>query len=411
VRALALLAAVLCACTGTVQPQPRCTQGSGFMGQPAGEGFGHVGQTLDLELRLAVVCPATTEVRATVSVLGPDNLPLPIVGEDATRVIPESARTGEGVSTRVKVLATAPGPYHFTARFEPNLGTAQRDVIVAESFLDAGPSYVLPATSPLASCSQIDVTPLGKLLCLSSLSVYEPDGGGLIQTFADGQRAAHVNGTVWVAGPSRVTRYVEQPAWFADGGAWLNSNNSTAPVAADETGAFVANDFNNLFGVFVTDAGFVTGQHPLGNGAGGALWKRGDAFITAGPTGPICFGRFQDAGSCDFSRNLSGLAGSEPAGVWSVSNDNFPPNGLTLNLHTGAVFRELVLPPGWTPSTSSSVPWDTAVTLVKGSERLFVVDRGGNFTLQKYPPLSFLSATSRWVALKDASGRVLLFRR
>src|SRR6185436_2992846 len=91
----------------------------------AATAFLHVGSapTITLELTAPPGCDggSATTMGARVSVLDPDNMPAAFTLG--------AVRTESG-SHRASVTLTPslPGPYHFTAVFDPNLGTAQLDV-------------------------------------------------------------------------------------------------------------------------------------------------------------------------------------------------------------------------------------------------------------------------------------------
>lgn len=158
-RALLLIA--LCGCPGST-PAPPCSFGGsgGGVGTSGNTLLGFVGQPMNvpLQLSLPVTCRAEEPMvsRVDVSVLDPGNMRV------AATVSAPQVAGGEASATITFTPATA-GPYHLSARFEPGLGTAQTDVLVATD-KSAEPANMI--TIPALNCLQIDLAG-DTLLCLN----------------------------------------------------------------------------------------------------------------------------------------------------------------------------------------------------------------------------------------------------
>lgn len=383
--------------------------------------FAVAGDVVSVTMQLAVSCPSTITPRATVSVRDPNNATVPLVEGEAMRDAEQIA--GQGMQTVVKVRAVSPGPYHFTARFEPNLGIAQRDVIVAENRRDAGASFSVPAGSLLTQCRKVDVSAGGKPLCMSPrVEVYDADGGVMQTLSSDGGEAVRAGNVLWLHEGLALSRWVETPTGFAaDPDAGPLSSPLTMRLAADEHGLFFAQS-GSLSSVEVTPGGTynertqfnaVTTDPQL-------LWKHRDEYLVLGGfqffDTQLCSGRFNDAGRCDSTGNfgtpLQGIA-AEPAGLWTWFADQrtFPPAEV-IALRTGPQLRELTLPSAWHPTDAGSLLWDTGAMLRSDDgQTLLLLDRQGAFVLQQFPDRPVVSLTSQWVTLRGPSGEVLIYRR
>ena len=133
-------------CSAT-PPTSMCQQ-TGTPNTGGVETFQIAGDVLTVTMRVAQYCPASIGVRAVVSVQDPANSRLPLAEGDETSDVLDRNQSN-GMSTTVKVQSTLPGSYHFTARFEPNLGVVQTDILVAENHRDAGAAF--SATSTLTN--------------------------------------------------------------------------------------------------------------------------------------------------------------------------------------------------------------------------------------------------------------------
>ncbi len=386
-----------------------------------GVAFAVAGDVVSVTMQLAMTCPSTITPRVTVTARDPSNSPVPLAEGEATRDAEQLG--GQGMQTVVKVRATTPGPYHFTARFEPNLGIVQRAVIVAENQRDAGAAFAVPGGSPLAQCRHVDVTAGGKPLCLSPrVELYDADGGVVQTLSSDGAAAARAGNVLWVQAGSSLSRFVETASGFAaDPDAGPLSVPSFSRMAADEHGLFVAQS-GALTSVEVTPGGtyLQRTQFDAVTTEPQFLWKRGDEYLVLGGfqffDTQLCSGRFNDAGRCDstgsFGTPLQGLA-AEPAGLWAWFPDPFSTGAAqVIALRTGPQLRELVLPTTWHPADAGSGLWDTGAMLRSDDgQTLLLLDRQGAFVLQQYADRPLVSLTSQWVSLRGPSGEVLIYRR
>ena len=128
------------ACSSPPPPPVSCTPANGSAA-PLDGTFQVAGEVITITMRLSTFCSPEIAVRANVSVQDPNNQTMTLAEGEPTRDVTDRNQ-GSGMSTTVKVLAALPGAYHFTARFEPNLGLVQRDVLAAENHRDAGPDFV-----------------------------------------------------------------------------------------------------------------------------------------------------------------------------------------------------------------------------------------------------------------------------
>jgi hypothetical protein len=399
--------------------------GSGASLGGDGEDFHVAGDDLAVTLQLPMVCPQDVEVRATVTVQDPNNLPLALSEGDATRVVTE--RDELGMKTTIKVHGALPGAYHFTAHFEPNLGQVQSDLLLAENLRDAGAELVVANGDALTSCSHLDVTPSGRLLCLSgAVRVFERDGT-LLQTLTPSGLSARVGALLWVlADGGMLTRWLETDAGFAaQDPAGLQLQIANPILAADEADLFLAGQFGQLRSVRA-DAGLMDLQHidtttnqPI------AIWKSGADYVVVGAQGlpsntlvEVCTGTLDIGSTCQRFFGVVdgpspfGTIGTEAAGIWSVNRSQVIPAPRLLTLTKAHSTRELALPGSWTSADAGFVAWDTGAQLINSQgEHMLVLDRAGTFVLQKYAELPVQSVTSRWLVLKTAGGSLSFFRR
>jgi hypothetical protein len=174
-------------------------------------GLGVVGDVLSLKLGLPRVCPEGLTVRAIVSVEDPNNVSLPIVDGDTHEV---TDRGQNGMTTTIQVHASLPGAYHFTARFEPNVGIAQGEGWVAEDHRDAVPDFIVNGGAGLDDCAHVDVSPGGLLLCLEpGVRIFAADGG-LLKTISTDGYASRADDVLWVYDKSAVGRWLEGDGGF-----------------------------------------------------------------------------------------------------------------------------------------------------------------------------------------------------
>ncbi len=380
---------------------------------PAPE-VGVAGETLHTLMRSRHWCPNRTKVTVKVSVLDPSNEPLPLAEGEATRT-PVQGLGGE-LDTVVVTRPPVPGRYHFVAQFEPNLGSVQVEVFVAENRRDAGPDIVVEnAPSELSQCKQLDVSDAGQLLCLSpTLRMFARDGAVLGSVPAAATREGPVFWALDSAGD--VTRWVERP----DGG-FLQSPveryGSRARAMAPSTGALLLAANDEIIRLQPTDSGFADDSFrftalnsPI------AIWGAGAEYVFVADEPNLECGNLYDAGPCTANIalfNRVGAAGNEPGGLW-VAFDDFA-RGQARSLVRVSGQGELLrfdLPELWHDTPRVDAPWDTSPTFVSDAGALFVSGaRGDQLVVQRYPDLPFINATSRWVAFRWGANGVALFRR
>lgn len=158
-RTLLMLALLVVSCSPPPPPSTRCdrftvdsfgTLANGFAGGFGGGGFaggfgGGSGRVLGPSFPVAgdvatlrMFAPLTTcpgdDVRSSVEVTGPDNLPVP-----ATLTLPQSSTSNpEVVSSQVTFTTTLPGTYVVRAIFEPSLGVRTATQVVIATNLSRG---------------------------------------------------------------------------------------------------------------------------------------------------------------------------------------------------------------------------------------------------------------------------------
>jgi hypothetical protein len=286
---------------------------------PADLKFGRVGQPLSVDLVVDQNCDDSVAMTVKVTVADPNNLPVD-VGDAMRTVMPNQ----EGVRTNVQFTPTVAGPYHLVGRFEPNLGVAQTDVIVAADRSMDAPAFAVGLSTTLGACTHVDITPASRLLCLEpGVQLFEADAGA-VQTIPS-QHAAYVDGSLWIMDTGgNVSRWVEA----GDAGFVLTPDASVPtsdlsvqllPTAEDvvlfdtitfEVKRISATDAGSLL---TTGDGILTsfgGQFQLG-------WHGGNDVVGLSTNNVCTFSFAADAGTpnCTFLNNVS-MAGVDKAGVW-----------------------------------------------------------------------------------------------
>jgi hypothetical protein len=176
-------------------------------GTPTTSSFGIAGTPTTLEMLLPVECGNRMPTGVTVSVLGPSDENVPV---DAGT--PQSGTAG--FTTDVTFTPTTPGGYHIAARFEPNLGLAQYDLVAAADRRDAGFAVLTTDSSNVDGCDHVEVSPSGRLVCIDNTAgskVYDRDQV-TISNF-DGI-AEYADGVLWQSNNGSLTRFVDSDAGF-----------------------------------------------------------------------------------------------------------------------------------------------------------------------------------------------------
>ena len=181
--------------TPPIEPDPwECWPVAGLVGLPLAAGT--AGEPVDVRVELPLRC-VESGARANAGVLGPsgDSLEVTVVEVNDLHL----ARPGEGrhVSALVRFTPTKPGWHHVAVRFQPALGLAETDVLVAADRRQDQPVVQVGTATELASCTHVELTEDGQLLCLAPrLAVFAPDGG-VVQTLAPSGIGARWGRTLW----------------------------------------------------------------------------------------------------------------------------------------------------------------------------------------------------------------------
>lgn len=179
-------------CSKKLQPSPPPTVLLTLVGQPI---------TASVDFPLVVVCAGGNPIATSVvtEVLDARLQPVP---HDATA--PTSSDT-QGYSTRVTFTPTTPGLYTLSARFEPGLGIARREVLVVVDRTAEPPAVVFTPETPCDALSELGPYVLCERATAGVVDVYA--GGVRVQSEpADFVSAAP--GAAWTRAGDVVTRWV-----------------------------------------------------------------------------------------------------------------------------------------------------------------------------------------------------------
>jgi hypothetical protein len=188
-------------------------------GTPTTSSFGIAGTPTTIEMLLPVECGNRMPTGVTVSILGPSDENVPV---DAGT--PQTSNAG--FTTDVTFTPTTPGGYHVAARFEPNLGLAQYDLIAAADRRDAGFALFTIDAVQLTPCSHVEVSPAGRLVCIKSNGADIFDPGSSTPVHLGGVATEYADGVIWTESSTvsdeTLTRYVESDAGFVarESGPW-----------------------------------------------------------------------------------------------------------------------------------------------------------------------------------------------
>jgi hypothetical protein len=423
-RALVAVAAQVLLLAGCVRPgdSRECAPitSAADSGSDPAEGFPVAGAVLRLVLALPVACTASVMVQAKVGVLDPDNMPVPLLEGEPSRTA--DRLIGQVVSTTLVIRPERGGTYHFIADFDRNLGRVQTDVVVAEDRGDAGPDLVL--SDGVLGCTHLDVSPKGRLLCLSGIGRVMERDGSLVQSFPG--PAARIGSIVWaVDGSGNVSRWREDDAGFViDPDAGVQPEVLPVPFAApvllapSEGDLFYASGLTPVvYRVWAADGGLQMRDYlHLGTEVPRALW-RSDQELTVlrgiDASVSICTWQSDMRSTCVELTNEEPLA-SEGTGLWTVATDrSVSPPTQVLSVWQGSNARTLALPDAWSAQSSTVVPGIDTGAWIKGpAGRTMLVRRlNGEIIPQAFPELEVLSATGTWVALRGQDNSVRLYRR
>ncbi|MBL8954868.1 MAG: hypothetical protein JNK82_29085 [Myxococcaceae bacterium] len=378
--------------------------------------LGLVGEPVTARVRSPLFCVQAVKATAVVTVLDPNGVSVDIDGEPTRSAV---HRPEGGFDTDVSFVPTLPGTYRVVARFEPGLGMVQDAVVVAEDRRDAGPDIVVTsAPQLLLGCSHVDVTDAGHVICLSpTTALFSRDGGVLAELEGPAVRDGQV---YWGLG-AKLSRRVER-----DDGALEHTSTASGScgIAAPFEGGVLCDEGTGVrgFGWF-PDAG-LSGAFSIETQVKNlrSVWASGRLYLAAGDrpddsfglSSQYCVGVFNDSHPC--ARGLS-ESFNDPrfiavsrGGIWAAVTEEAEPRSL-LRVDGTLTELRLALPPGW-QELASQPRWDTSPVVISPSnERWYVFEPSpAEVTLQRFPELTLISATTRWVTFSSGS-TVMLFRR
>lgn len=234
---------------------------------------------------------------------------------DAQNVQVDSTAALDGYEGTVKFTPTATGPYHVTARFQPNRGLGQLDVVAAEDH-SADPGL------PSPDCKVPQLTSAGLLFCPDGVGDERlfrlTDGGFTLVVQTDLFEAQAVDDVVWAASPLQrlvVTDsgYSPQPRRETVGPdlrpRWPTRDDAIVPTETNWALATVAEDG----GLSIRSLNLPPNQ--------GIFWRAGDVMLTVG--GGECL-RYLDGGSTWGRLPISVgfiAVGGDRSGYWGTSMD------------------------------------------------------------------------------------------
>ncbi len=221
------------------------------------------------------------------------------------------------VRAHVTFRPDRPGSYHLTARFQPNLGIGQADVLVVPRVQeDAG----VPLLADFAGCEYVDRTPGGLWVCLDGANSFVATDTVRVQELPV-SLAVMSGGVVWTASGERWVEGVQ-----VDGGRGFSRSpagqpgpggtdvSMAGPTPDDVVFAQVSGPLRRLRHA---DGGFSVddlGQR-LPSSTLPTLWRGGDTIVQTAPTRSGC--QPLDAGM----RLCSGPLRAQwfdPDGMWSA---------------------------------------------------------------------------------------------
>lgn len=193
VLAVAVTLLAICACSSS---SPTCSAGRGGTGGGFGTTptqVGLAGKPMNVEVEFFPTVnscsPGPSASRADAAVASPDN-------ESVTAVATAPMSANGGIRSTVTFTPVTAGPYHLSVRFEPDLGTVQKDVVVAVDKTDEAPVVVAFPTSPTPTCQQLEIDG-DTLLCLDVSS------GARLKTIRAAQVVSSVDALAFGSVPGR----------------------------------------------------------------------------------------------------------------------------------------------------------------------------------------------------------------
>lgn len=179
-------------CSKKLQTPPPPTVLLTLVGQPI---------TASVDFPLVVACAGGNPIATSVvtEVLDARLQPVP---HDAT---PPTSSDTQGYSTRVTFTPTTPGLYSLSARFEPGLGIARREVLVVVDRTAELPDVVFTPESPCDAVSELGPYVLCERTAAGVVDVYE--GDARVQT-EPADFVSRAPGAAWTRAGDTVTRWV-----------------------------------------------------------------------------------------------------------------------------------------------------------------------------------------------------------
>ncbi|MBL8956002.1 MAG: hypothetical protein JNK82_34830 [Myxococcaceae bacterium] len=311
---------------------------------PQAQFFGLAGHPVTVPLVSPLECGSRTPTRVDVSVFDPV-----IARVESTVSAPTVS--SDGFRAELEFTPQVAGTHHVVARFEPELGQVEVDVIVAADRTDAG--------SIVSSCERGDFTPGGLALCWRTGGV---DVLGTTQAF-EKPHVARFGSTLWVSDGTTLER------WREDGGAFERVETSTAPphtsiVPGADDALLVASGADVLWWA---DGGW---QHTgLKAPAGNAIYRRGNRIVTVrgGTSSTVNDG----TGWCVIELGDRDGGRCTPAiGAFVVGAS---PDGIAAKIETGSIIdaalfddrssTSLRLPPGFVVEARNPRTWDNVALI------------------------------------------------
>jgi len=355
-----LVAVFVAGCPSAFKPGP--CDGSGGM-STGGSGTGSfqdsaaltgVRQSVHLESPVSG-CLASSELSVTAKVYDQDNVEVPATVEHV--VLESFIASADVVFTPVN-----PGNHHLTARFEPNLGIQQADVVVvADRRGDKGTAVQVPSGT---TCDAVTLLPSTAVLCLrtsrSLLEVYR--AGALVQSITGVSAYATRGDVVWTGGVTLVR-------WEDRGAGMLARSGAIGGASGAQLKILPGGDVLEITPGHIYRSGFDGGavvqpfvpvavnfSGPVALSPGGlrvlGIGARGACVASVPGQGPAESGCSEQTGSS---------IGADHGGVWSGNNGS----GLvtyfaaldTLPLDGGQVTSsQLTLPNNWIVQSSTFAP-------------------------------------------------------
>jgi hypothetical protein len=324
--------------------------------------FSIAGEPVTIPMFLPVNCGARVPDSVTVSILGPDDKNVPFQ-DGGTATVDMS-----GFTAPVTFVPATPGAYHLAARFEPNLGLAQYDLLAAADHRHDAPAFTLPAVA-LMGCNHVEVTSTGWLVCIKDMEadVFGP-GATTVTTSLSG--TGDIAGdALWLVAsspgsPAMLTRYVATDAGFVATQTGPAGMVAAAPIVmATANDVVIAGGFNEASLFTVADGGFAL-QQLVVTALGTPSWRNnavyGGLSFTSFCVQPLDGGAF--ASPCimgGFSTGVSAI-GVDSSGIWAT--EELTTTGTFVYHVDPDSSLSLKMPNGWTPRMLNAL-WEHGAIL------------------------------------------------